>query len=183
VRSALIGAGAALPITLPLVGFWASLLITVSGGAFLQLATEVDIVYGVAAAYRTRLPSDRLRMTAFWLVQLTNFEDLQARAVTIGTRVTVRKLVEKLVAVGLSRALAATAPGMMGGMMGRVAAGSPMPWYVRATSLLGVPVIACFGWQSANATGERAMAYFEEELAARRGQNATTEKPPLIDQF
>ena len=166
-RSALIGAGAALPVSLPLIGPWGSLLLAVSGGALLQTATEVELAYAVAAAYRTRLSSEKLRMVSFWLVQLSNYDELSTRAVKIGVRVTVRKLVEKLVAVGLVRALGATAPGMMmTGMMGRAAAAAPAPWYVRATGLLGVPVLACLAWRSAHDVGGRAIAYFSEELTA-----------------
>lgn len=163
VRSALIGAGAALPITLPLVGPWVSLGLSLFGGALFQLATEVELVYAVAAAYRTRLRPDRLRVVAFWLVRLSNYEDLQKKAFAMGVRVTVRKLVQKLIAVGIARAVGATATGMMTGMMGRAAANAPAPWYIRATGLLGVPVLACFGWQSTQGVGERAIAYFAEE--------------------
>ncbi len=163
-RSALIGSAAALPISLPFLGFWGSLFLALGGGALFQLATEVDLVYAVARAYGTRLPPDRLRVVAFWLVRLTNYDDLSALALKMGVRVTVRKLVEKLVAVGVARAVAATATGMMGGMAGRAAAASPAPWYVRATGLLGVPVLACFGWRSTRAVGQRAIAYFYEEL-------------------
>jgi hypothetical protein len=166
VRSALIGATAALPLSLPLIGPWVSLFVAVVGGALLQLANEVDLVYQVAAAYRTRLSSERLRMVAFWLVRLTNYDDLQQKALALGVRVTVRKLTEKLVAVGLARAIGATAPSMMAGMV-RGAAAAPAPWYVRATAYLGVPVIAVLGWRSTMAVGQRAIAYFSEELASQ----------------
>jgi hypothetical protein len=166
VRSALIGATAALPFSLPLIGPWISLFVAVVGGALLQLANEVDLVYQVAAAYRTRLSSERLRMVAFWLVRLTNYDDLQHKAMALGVRVTVRKLTEKLVAVGLARAIGATAPGMMAGMM-RGAAAAPVPWYVRATAYLGVPVITVLGYRSTQAVGQRAIAYFSEELAVQ----------------
>lgn len=161
-RSALIGALAALPVSLPLLGPWISLLFAVTSGAVLQLAGEVDLVYQIAAVYRTRLPPERLRMVAFWLVRLTNYDDLQRKAMALGVRVTVRKLTEKLIAVGLARAIGATAPRMMAGMARGVAA-IPSPWYVRATAYLGVPVIAVFGWRSTSAVGQRAIAYFSEE--------------------
>lgn len=152
-RSAWIGAGAALPITWPLIGPWGSLALAVVGGAFFQLANEVDLVYQVAAAYRTNLSSERLRPVAFWLVRLTNYEELQQKALALGVRVTVRKLTEKLVAVGLSRAVGATATGVV---MTR-----------GATAYLGVPVLAVLGWRNTRGVGERAIAYFSEELAGR----------------
>jgi hypothetical protein len=164
-KSALIGGAAALPISIPFLGPWISLGIALASGALFQVATEVELVYAVAAAYRTGLPPERLREVSFWLVRLSNFDDLQSKALAMGLRVTVRKLVEKLVAVGLSRALAATATGMMAGMMVQPAAAAT-PWYIRATKLLGVPVLAVLGWKSTRAVGERAMAYFAEELAA-----------------
>lgn len=163
-RSGLIGAGAALPWTLPLLGPWVSLALALGAGALFQVATEVELVYGIAAVYRTRLPPDKLRMVAFWLVRLSNYDDLSARALTMGVRVSVRKLVEKLVAVGLARAVGATATGMMAMGGARAAANAPAPWYIRATSLLGVPVLACLGWRSTRAVGGRAIAYFGEEL-------------------
>ena len=166
-KSALIGAGAALPYTLPLLGFLPSLVLKLALGALLQVANEVELVLAIAAAYRTRLSSDRLRTVAFWLVQLSNFDDLQSRALAMGVRVTVRRLVEKLVAVGLSRALEATATGMMAGMV-RGAAPPGEPWYIRATSLLGVPVVAYLGWRSTRSVWDRAIAYFSEELAVAR---------------
>jgi hypothetical protein len=163
-RSALIGAGAALPLSWPLIGWFGSIVVNVTAGAILQLGTEVQLVYEVAAAYRTRLHADELRMVSFWLVRLTNYDDLQARALAIGVRVTVRKLVEKLVAVGLARAVGATATGMR---VGQAAAAAPGPWYVRAAGFLGVPVLAAVGWRSTMAVGSRAIAYFTEELAGR----------------
>lgn len=163
-RTALIGAGAALPLTLPLLGTLGSLAVTVFGGALWQTAVEVELCYAVSAAYRTRLPADRVRTVAFWLVRLANYDDLRSRALTMGVRLTVRKLVEKLAAIGLAKAVAATAGGMMmGGMMGRAAANAPAPWYVRATSYIGVPVLAVLGWRSTQGVGERAIAYFSED--------------------
>jgi hypothetical protein len=167
VRSALIGATSALPLSLPLLGPWASLVLAVSAGAFFQLAGEVELVYQLAAVYRTRLSPARLRMVAFWLVRLTNYEDLRQKALALGVRVTVRKLVEKLVAVGLARAVGATAQGVMTSAVVRGTAAAPLPWYVRATAYLGVPVIAALGWQGTRAVGQRALAYFSEELAVR----------------
>jgi hypothetical protein len=163
-RSALLGAGAALPIPLPFIGPWASLVLAVVTGAFLQVANDVELVYQIAAAYRTRLSSERLRLVAFWLVRLTNYDELQEKALAIGVRVTVRKLTEKLIAVGLARAVGATATGLM---VTRVAGNLPAPWYVRATAWLGVPVLAVLGWRGTRSVGERATAYFSEELAGR----------------
>ncbi|MES2642473.1 MAG: hypothetical protein V4850_23520 [Myxococcota bacterium] len=163
-RTAAIGASAALPLTLPVLGMIGSTLLTVLGGALWQAAVEVELCYAIGAAYRTRMPSERVRTIAFWLVRLANYGDLQERALAMGVRFTVRKLVEKLVAIGLARAVAATAGGMMmGGMMGRAVVGAPVPWYVRATSFIGVPVLAVIGWRSTQGVGERAIAYFSEE--------------------
>jgi hypothetical protein len=168
VRSALIGALSAMPLSFPFVGPWVSLVVAVASGAFFQLAGEVELVYQIAAAYRTRLSSERLRMVAFWLVRLTNYEDLQQKAMELGVRVTVRKLTEKLVAIGLARAIGATAPRMMAGVV-RGTAAAPAPWYVRATAWLGVPVVTVLGYRSTQAVGQRAIAYFREELAAQGG--------------
>jgi hypothetical protein len=170
-RTGLIGAASAMPLTLPVLGPWASMVLAVAVGAFFQLAAEVELVYQIAAVYRTRLSSERLRMVAFWLVRLTNYDDLQQMALALGVRVTVRKLVEKLVAVGLARALGATAQGVVAGL-GRG------PWYVRATAWLGVPVIAVLGWRSTQAVGRRAVAYFSEELEGL-GADLDTSAHPL----
>ena len=160
-RSAAIGAGAALPWSLPLIGPLGTIALMVLGGALLQLANEVELCYAVAAAYRTRLGSERLRMVAFWLVRLNNYDDLRGRALTMGVRLTVRKLVEKLLTIGLTRAFAATAmPMMMQGMSMQMVAQAP--WYVRAVPYLGVPVLAVLSWRSTSAVGERAIAYFAE---------------------
>lgn len=160
-RAAGVGAVAALPITLPFLGFWGSLAFTVIGAAILQLAMEVELVIALSFAYEARLPPERLRMVAFWLVRLTNYDDLRSRALTLGVRLTVRKLIEKLLAVGLARAFEATAHEvMMARMMGRTP-GESLP--VRATRYLGVPLLFYFGWQSAAGVGERARAWFEEE--------------------
>lgn len=162
-RAAGVGAVAALPVTLPLLGFWGSLVFTVIGAALLQLALEVELVIALAFAYEADLSGDRLRMLAFWLVRLTNYDDLRTRALTLGVRLTVRKLVEKLLAVGLARAFEATAHEvMMARMMGRATGES---WPVRATRYLGVPLLFYFGWQSAAGVGERARAWFEGEAA------------------
>ena len=162
VRSALIGAGFALPWTLPLAGMIGSLALTVLGAALWQTANEVELVYELGYVYGTKHDPGRLRMVAFWLVQLTNYDDLRARAMTTGVRLTVRKLVEKLLAVGLTRAFAATTHSlMMARMMGGVA--PTQPWYVRATEYLGVPVLFYFGWKSTGGVGRRALAYFREE--------------------
>lgn len=162
-RAAGVGAVAALPVTLPLLGFWGSLVFTVVGAALLQLAMEVELVIALSFAYEADLPPERLRMIAFWLVRLTNYDDLRSRALTLGVRLTVRKLVEKLLAVGLARAFEATAHEvMMARMMGRAPGES---WPVRATRYLGVPLLFYFGWQSAAGVGERARAWFEGEVA------------------
>jgi hypothetical protein len=161
-RSAALGAGAALPWSVPLLGPYATTVVTVLGGAVWQLANEVELGYGVAAAYRTPLSSERLRMVAFWLVRLTNYDDLRDRALTMGLRLTTRKLVEKLIAIGLTRAFAATAMPMMMGRMGATVAPSVAPLYVRAVPYLGVPVLAYLGWRSTQAVGERAIAYFTD---------------------
>lgn len=161
VRAALIGAALALPFTLPLLGFWGTLLVTVIGAALLQLAAEVELVFALAHVYSSRLEPEKLRLTAFWLVQLRHYEDLRERALSLGVRLTVRKLIEKLIAVGLARAFEATAHQvMMARMMGRAPA---EPWPVRATRYLGVPVLFYFGWRSAAGVGARAKAYFQEE--------------------
>lgn len=159
-KAALIGAGAALPITLPLIGFWGTLIATIGIAAVWQLAIEVELVYALSYTYDARISAERLRLVAFWLVQLTNYDDLRERALTIGVRLTVRKLVEKLLAVGLGRAFEATASSMM---MVRAAGGvANQPLYVRATQYLGVPLLFYFGWQSTTAVGERARAFFTE---------------------
>jgi hypothetical protein len=160
-RAATIGATSALPFTIPVLGFWGTLLFTVVGAALWQLAIEVELVYALAIAYGVRLEPERMRLVSFWLVQLTNYDDLRGRALTIGVRLTVRKLVEKLIAVGMTRAFEATAHSVaIVRMMGRV----PVePWYVRATQFLGVPLLLYFGWKSASGVGERATAYFQEE--------------------
>jgi hypothetical protein len=160
-RSAAIGAGAALPWSFPLLGPVGTTLFTVLGGAMLQLANEVELCYAIGATYRTRLSSERLRLVAFWLVRLTNFDELRAKALTMGVRLTTRKLVEKLIAIGLTRAFAATAmPAMMQGM--GIAATQTAPWYVRAVPYLGVPALGYLGWRSTQGVGERAIAYFSE---------------------
>ena len=160
-RAALIGAVLALPFTLPLVGFWGTLAITVLGSAIWQLGVQVELVYALATAYRSPLSSERLRPTAFWLVQLSNYDDLRGRALDLGVRLTVRKLVEKLIAVGLTRAFEATAHSMMMvRMMGRL---PPEPWYVRATRYIGVPVLFYFGWTATGGVGDRAVEFFQEE--------------------
>lgn len=159
-RSALVGAGAALPFTIPVLGFWGTMFVTIAAAALWQLAIEVELVYALAYAYGVRMDPERLRLVAFWVVHLTNFDDLRERALTIGVRLTVRKLVEKLLSVGLARAFEATAQSvMMARMMGRI----PVePWYVSATKYLGVPLLFYFGWQSTGGVGDRARAYFSE---------------------
>ena len=159
-KSASIGAVAALPWSLPVVGTVGSILITVLGSALWQLANEVEMTYAVAMAYRSQIPPDELRLVSFWLVRLTNYDDLRSRALTLGVRLTLRKLIEKLVAIGLTRAFAATAPSMM--MAGMMRGAEVAPSYVQAVSFLGVPVLALLSWRSAQATGERAIEYFSE---------------------
>ncbi len=68
---------------------------------------------------------------------------------------------QKRIAVGRTRAYAATAQSlMMARMMGRV---PNARWYVRATAYIGVPVLFYFGWKSSGEVGKRALAYFREE--------------------
>ncbi len=161
-RSAAIGAGFALPWTIPLVGFWGSMALTVLGAALWQTTNEVELVYELGYAYGTALSPEQKRVTAFWLVQLTNYDDLRQRALTTGVNLTVRKLVQKLVAVGLMRAYAASAHTVM---VARMVGGKPsQPWYVRATEYLGVPVLFYFGWKSTSGVAKRAVAYFREEV-------------------
>lgn len=161
-RSAAIGAGFALPWSVPLVGFWGTLALSVLGAALWQTANEVELVYELGYVYGTRLDPAQLRMTSFWLVQLTNYDDLRERALSTGVNLTVRKLVQKLIAVGLMRAYGATAHSlMMARMMGGPAS---RPWYIRATEYISVPVLFYFGWKSTNGVGERAIAYFREEV-------------------
>jgi hypothetical protein len=160
-RAAAIGAGFALPWALPVIGLWGTTLFTVVGAAFWQLVNEVELVYELAEVYGSRLEPERLRMTSFWLVQLTNYDDLRGRAMTTGVRLTVRKLVQKLVAVGLMRAYGATAHSLMlARMMGRA---PTQPWYARATEYIGVPVLFYFGWKGTAGVGRRALDYFREE--------------------
>lgn len=163
-KSGLIGGAAALPIVVPFLGVWVSLVLALATGALFQLANEVELVYAIAAAYRTRLPPERLRNVTFWIVRLSNYEDLRTKALAMGVRVTVRKLVEKLIAVGISRAVGATAVGMMAGM--GIARAPRNPWYIQATKYIAVPVLAVLGWKNTRGVGERAMAYFSEEIAA-----------------
>lgn len=160
-RSALIGAGFALPWSVPFVGVWGTIALAVIGAALWQTANEVELVYELAYVYDADLEPDALRLTAFWLVQLANFEDLRARAMSTGVNLTVRKLVQKLIAVGLMRAYGATAHSMM---MARALPGARgQPWYVRATEYIGVPVLFWFGWRSTAGVGRRAVAYFRPE--------------------
>lgn len=161
-RSAVIGAGFALPWAIPVIGFWGSLAFTIIGAAIWQLANEVELVYELAEVYGSRLDAAQLRMTSFWLVQLTNFDDLRGRAMDIGVNLTVRKLVQKLISVGLARAYGATAHSLM---MARAVGGTPtQPWYLRATEYIGVPVLFYFGWKSTSGVGQRASEYFREEV-------------------
>jgi hypothetical protein len=174
-RSATIGAGFALPWTLPLVGVWGSLFLTVLGAALWQTANEVELVYEIGHAYGTRLEPERLRLTAFWLVQLTNYDDLRERALSTGVRLTVRKLVQKLIAVGLTRAYGATAHSLaMARMMGRKPG---EPWYIRATEYIGVPILFYFGWKSTGGVGRRAIAYFREEVGFEVLEGGVTVQP------
>ena len=182
-RSASIGAGFALPWAIPFIGFWGSLAFTVLAAALWQTANEVELVYELGYVYGTRLESTRLRLTAFWLVQLTNYDDLRERALSTGVSLTVRKLTQKLVAVGLMRAYGATAHSLM---MARMMGGAPtQPWYVRATEYLGVPVLFYFGWKSTSAVGKRAVEYFREEqgfeliLGGQSGQAPTAMDGPV----
>ncbi len=160
-RSATIGAGFALPWMIPLLGFWGTLALTVLGAAWWQTVNEVELVYELAYVYRSRLEPDRLRLTSFWLVQLTNYDDLRERALETGVSLTVRKLVEKLIAVGLMRASGATAHSLI--RSGRTGGPPRQPWFVRATEYIGVPVCFYVGWKSTSAVGRRALAYFEDE--------------------
>ena len=159
-KSGLIGAAAALPFSLPLLGPILTTLLVVPAGAVWATINEVELCYSLAAAYQIQVPKDKLRLVSFWLVRLSTYDELHSKALQLGVRLTVRKLIEKLIAIGLTRAFAVTASGMMAGMMGR----SVTPWYARATAFLGVPVIAILSWQSAQSVGERAIAYFTEEL-------------------
>ena len=163
-RSAAIGAGFALPWTFPLVGFWGTLALSILGAALWQTANEVELVYELAYVYGSRLDPERLRLTAFWLVQLTNYDDLRGKALDIGVNLTVRKLTQKLIAVGLTRAYGATAHSLM--RAGRAGVNPAQPWYVRATEYIGVPVLFYFGWKSTSAVGTRAVSYFREEVGS-----------------
>ncbi len=160
--SMLISAGAALPLALPLLGPWVSTAVTVLTGAVLQTANELTLCYALAATYRVHLPAERMRMAAFWLVKLTNYEDVRERALTMGVRLTVRKLVEKLIVVALARAVATTAGNVMQGMMVRSTTTAPAPWYVRATGFAAVPVLAWLSWRSTQGVGTRAREYFAD---------------------
>ena len=90
-------------------------------------------------------------------MRLPNYDELEASALRVGERLTVRKVVEKLVATSLTRAFASSAR-VMAGAMGD----SLTPWYAKAVSFLGVPVLAVLAWRSTRSVGERAVAYFGE---------------------
>lgn len=157
-RSALVNAGSALPGSLPVVGPVGTFAIALFGSALWQLAIEVELVYALAHLYGSKDDPERQRMVAFWLVRLTNFDELRELALQMGVTVTVKKLIEKLLAIGLARGIAAVA-GMVGGARA-LSAFTPT-----VVAWLAVPVVGVLGWRSTTGVGERAISWFEESAA------------------
>jgi len=157
-KSALIAAGVAMPLSLPLLGPILTTLLVVPAGAFWVTINETELCYALACAYRVRMPEEKLRLASFWLVRLSNYDDLRAKALRMGVTLTVRKLVEKLIAAGLARAIATGGARMMMRMMGSAAT----PWYVKATAFLGVPVLTVLAWRDTLSVGQRALEYFAD---------------------
>jgi len=79
-----------MPLSLPLLGPILTTLLVVPAGAFWITLNEIELCYALACAYRVRMPEEELRLASFWLARLSNFDDLRAKALTVGVRLTVR---------------------------------------------------------------------------------------------
>lgn len=171
-KSALIAAGAALPLSLPGLGPLLTTLLVVPSGVVWVSANEVALCYALACACEVDTEWKRLRLVNYWLVRMSNYDELQAKALTVGVRLTVRKVIEKLVAASLTRAFASSSARMMAGMMGP----SLTPWYASAASFLGVPVLTVLAWRSTQSVGQRAIAYFDEPGTRRTGDQSASRR-------
>ncbi|MBI3295542.1 MAG: hypothetical protein HYZ71_12525 [Deltaproteobacteria bacterium] len=104
-RSTTSGAASALPISIPIVGTIPSFLIVVSANTLYTFKNELELCYLIAYSNNTALDSDALKHRAFWLVGLSNYDEIKKRAKALGVKITLKKLVEKLAMLSVSRGL------------------------------------------------------------------------------
>lgn len=151
-RSTTSGVASSLPVTLPLVGAIPTFAVVVSANTLYTFKNELELCYLVAYSNNTELEGEALQHRAFWLVGLSNLEDIKKQAKSLGVKITLKKLVEKLAVSSVSRGLAhflhcgiGVSLGMGGGSFG---------------FFVGAPISGLYGYRSTRGVAQRAVEFF-----------------------
>lgn len=151
-RSTTSGVASALPVTLPVIGAIPTFAIVVSANTLYTFKNELELCYLIAYANGTELSSEALQHRAFWLVGLSNFDEVKKQARALGVKVTLKKLVEKLAVTSASRGLAHF---LHCGIGASVAINAGTFGF-----LAGAPISGFYGYRSTTKVAQRAIEYF-----------------------
>lgn len=158
-RSSGAGIASALPLTLPIVGAIPTFILAVSANTLYTFKNEVELCYLIAFSNNTDVESEKLKHVAFWLVGLSNFDEIQKQAKSIGVRVTFKKLVEKLAVASASRGLAHYFHCGIGESLGLGIGGARKI----VSFFVGAPISGFYGYHSTKGVSKRAVEYFIQE--------------------
>lgn len=156
VRSTTSGVVSSLPVNLPLIGAIPTFLVAVSANTLYTFKNELELSYLIAFSNNTELDSEALKHRVFWLVGLSNYDEIKTQAKSLGVKVTLKKLVEKLAVVSMSRGLAHVFHCGLGRGMG-----VSMQGFGKSVSFFaGAPISGFYGYRSTKKVAERAVEYF-----------------------
>lgn len=151
-RSTTSGVASALPVTLPVIGAIPTFLAVVTANTLYTFKNELELCYLVAYSNNAQLEGEALQHRVFWLVGLSNVDEIKKQARSLGVKVTLKKLVEKLAVTSLSRGFAHFLHCGIGAGMGLGA--GPVGF------LAGAPLSGFFGYRSTRGVAKRAVEYF-----------------------
>jgi hypothetical protein len=139
----------ALPFTLPVVGPWGTMAAAVLSTVAVDLALQTELVYSLAAALDAPLRGEALRLEAWRLVRFSSRREVGEAAWTLGKRIMIKRLAEKLLVQGAARLLCAVVtPGH---------AAPPGRGLQTAVGLAMTPMVAGVAWRDLRRLAERTL--------------------------
>lgn len=158
IRSAGAGVASALPITLPVIGAIPTFLGVVTANTLYTYKNEIELCYSIAFATNTPLRGEELKHRVFWIVGLSNIDEVKRQAREIGVKITLKTLVQKLAVASASRGLAHFIHCGIGEAIG-LSAMTNIPKTLGF--FIGAPIGGYFGYRSTRGVAERAVEFFK----------------------
>ncbi|MBI4403777.1 MAG: hypothetical protein HY537_06435 [Deltaproteobacteria bacterium] len=156
IRSTGAGVVTALPWNLPIVGAIPTFLLAVGAHSLYVFKNELELCYLVAFSSGSTLNGEALKHRAFWLVGLSDYQEVKKRAKKLGVRIALKKLVEKLAVSSASRGLGHFFICGFAESMG-------ITLDKRIGFFVGAPIGGFYGYRSTLGVAERATEYFQSK--------------------